>query len=75
MNYKEMNKLAIEMAEETYGRLQDVEGVHSPNEVIHYLRTVLGLVCSKCGKSNISWSNLKYCNFDPKVMCYECQYN
>lgn len=74
MTLKENNLKAIEAAERTYGKLRDVEPWGNPSEVISYLRT-LGLVCAKCGENKITWPVLRFQQFEPEVMCYDCQYN
>lgn len=70
MNFKEINQKAIADAEKTYGKMRDVD---SPNEVINYLRTILGLCCSNCGSKKITWPTFKFYNFEPTVICYDCQ--
>lgn len=73
MDYKKTNREAIDKAENTYGKMRDVEGKHSPNEVINYLRTILGLCCSRCGNKGITWPTFKFYNYEPNVICYGCQ--
>lgn len=75
MDYKSTNREAILTAEKTYGKLRDAEDFNNPSEIIHYLRTILGLKCSECGSSQISWNTLKYFDFEPTVKCYTCQNN
>lgn len=73
MTLRENNQQAIEKAERTYGKLNNVEPYGNPGEVISYLR-VCGLVCVKCGKSKISWPVLRFQQFEPGVVCYDCQH-
>lgn len=70
----EQNKLAIEKAENTYGKLSDAYDKSNVGEVMNYLTQILELRCSKCGRNNITYNVLKFCNFDANVMCYECQH-
>jgi len=72
MTLKENNLKAIEGAERTYGKLRNVEPHGNPSEVINYLR-ILGLVCAKCGGNKITWRVLRFQQFEPEVICYDCQ--
>lgn len=71
MTFLENNKKAIETAEISFGKLRDAESRGNPGDVISYLRT-LGLGCAHCG-SNVTWPTLKFYQFSPDVICYDCQ--
>lgn len=71
---RQLNRAIIKKAEKTFGKLRDAQDKgYTPNEIINYL-TMLGLQCLGCGKNNISFPVLKYCDFSESVKCRDCQY-
>jgi len=71
---RQLNRAVIAQSEKTFGKLRDAQiRGHCPNEIINYLN-ILGLRCLGCGKNNITFPVLKYCDFSESVKCRACQY-
>jgi len=73
---RQFNRLAIQKAERTYGKLSDVEDFHPENKYSMMKDLYMyGLVCLGCGTGHkINFAVYKFCNFEESVKCMDCQH-
>jgi len=67
------NTVVIREVETTFqASISDVFGSYSPGDILNCLR-MMGLKCTRCA-GRVTEANFRFCDYQPTVKCYDCQY-